>query len=193
MIEKNTNDSFMENIDKYIDNDEFLLEFIDDDGESFTVKATDYVHFADISVSIETIVDHVAGKNYQYEYFDLALAYCVIDLFTEIPVPMTTDENGEEIIDACKCFDICTRLGIIKALCETSDNAAELIAVIEKNVWRRLEYLKTMESTSGLNRVCDYAYDLLIKIDDVIDGYSNVNLKEATDVLKDTLTKLNIV
>lgn len=156
------------------------------------IEVTDYVSTGELSAAVETISDMVRLNDYTYELIDILMGYYVISLFTNIPIP-TTGDGDEEMEDYQKCYDICMRLNLIDALCETSDNITESIAFIEKNVWRRLEYTKAMKANESLMLLCDKAYEMLENLDGLLGGVDIDMLNQIADQLGDTASKLSLV
>lgn len=184
---KNT---LLENIEKYIEPKTIILSY--NDGE-FEVTATDYVAPGVLATAIENIETMVRINDYSYEIFDILMGYYTVALFTDIPVPQIKGDDGEMVDDYEKCFDMCTRLNLTDMLASESDSIAYSLAFIEKNVWRRLDYRKVMESNSSLMLLCDKAYEMLDNLDGLLGKFDIDNLNEIADTLGDFTQKLSLV
>lgn len=183
-------DTLLKNIEKYIEPKTITLSF--NDGE-FKVTVTDYVAPGILAAAIENIETMVRINDYSYELFDILMGYYTVTLFTDIPVPQRKGEDGEMVDDYEKCFDICTRLNLTDMLACESDSIAYSLAFIEKNVWRRLEYCKTMESNSALMLLCDKAYEMLENLDGLMGKFDIDNLNKIADTLGDFTQNLSLV
>lgn len=177
-------------IEKYIEPKTIEIEFED---AGFVIEATDYIAPGQLSAAIDAISTMVRINDYTYELIDILMGYYAISLFTNIPIPTTIDEAGDEVDNYEKCYDICMRLGLIEALCEASSNIAEAIAYIEKNVWRKIEYTKTIKANESLMLLCDKAYEMLENLDGVLGGVDIDMLNNIAEQLQETTDKLSLV
>lgn len=184
---KNT---LLENIEKYIEPKTITLNF--NDGE-FEVAVTDYVAPGVLAATIENIETMVRINDYSYELFDILMGYYTVTLFTDIPVPQIKGDDGEMVDDYERCFDICNRLNLTNMLACESDSIANSLAFIERNVWRKLDYRKVMESNSALMLLCDKAYEMLENLDGLLDEFNIDNLNEIADTLSDFTQNIALV
>lgn len=157
--------TLMENIESFIDVKNKDIEFKNSNSK-FNITINEHVDLDKIHDAIEMIVANVVEQNFAYDLIDILFSYHMINLFTNIPVPMQKDET--DIPDYKKCFDISLGLNLKHRLFEESHTVGEYIKMIEVNVWRKLEYKKAMRENDAFAFVCDKAYDLLEFVNDAI-------------------------
>lgn len=180
----------MEQIDKYIEGEELVLTFTSQN-DAFHVKANDYVDVETLCAVVDEIALKIKLNDFDYSLYDVALAYFVIDLFTDIPIPMV-GEGESQSPDYAKCYAMYTRMGLLDELCAVSNNIENSIAFIEKNVWRKLEYYKTMESNSALTMVCGKLYDILDGVENIVDKVADVDIKALAAELDEVSNQLAV-
>lgn len=176
----------MELIEKYIEKENVVLTFGSDD-DAFDVEVNDYVDVSTLIAVVDEIVRLIQSNDFDYSLFDVGLAYFIIDLFTDIPIPMR--EQGD-FPDYEKCYDICSRMNLIDEVCAASGNAEDAISYIEKNVWRKLEYYKAMEANRALTMVCGKLYDVLDRVGTIVDQVADVDLQALADELNEVSGKI---
>lgn len=170
-------------IETYIKDDTTTLTF-GDKSNGFTLTVNDYVDADTLASIVDDIVLKVKISDFDYYLFDILMSYYTLSLFTDIPVPtIKTDEA--EVPDYTKCYDICTRLNLVDALCDASDYIADYISFIETNVWRKLEYHKEMAANEALSMVCGKVYDLLDGLEDMVEKTRDVDLQTVMANLKE--------
>lgn len=170
-------------IETYIKDTTTTLNF-GDKSNGFTLTVTDYVDADTLASIVDDIVLKVKISDFDYYLFDILMSYYAISLFTDIPVPtIKTDET--EVPDYTKCYDICTRLNLVDALCDASEPIADYISFIETNVWRKLEYYKGMAANEALSMVCGKVYDLLDGLEDMVEKTRDVDLQTVMSNLKE--------
>lgn len=184
------NNTLIEQIDKYIKPENFEVSV--DDGDFFITVTTD-VSPSILSDVIDRIVSLIKWNDFKYELFDVLMAYYVISLFTDIPIPMKVDENGKEIADYEKCYRISCALNLTNLLCENSIIILNYIELIETNVWRKLDYLKTLQSNEALMTLCDKAYDVLSNMDALFENVDIDYLNSITQELGNVTEKLSLI
>lgn len=163
----------MENIEKYIEPRTFEIPFYLGE-EEFTVIVSDDVSTEALLTTVELITSAIESDNFEnYCWFEIFIAYSVMALFTNIPIP--TNEDGTP--DYMKCYKICTGMGLIDNICARNANIEDYIALIEKNVWRRLEYKKTVRANESLMFLCDKAYDMLEGLDEIMSKVKDVDIE----------------
>lgn len=174
----------MELIEKYIEAKEQVLSF--GSGENaFDVMVNDHVSVDTLSAAANEIARMVAENDFDYSLLDIAMSYFIIDLFTDIPIPMAGDSS-----DYVKCHDICCRMNLVDELCAVSANIENSIAYLEKNVWRKLEYLKTIEANSALTMVCGKLYDVLDSVENIVDKVAEVDMQALMEELNEVTGQL---
>lgn len=152
------------------------------------VQAHDYVDVDTLSDTVQDIVFRIEANDFRYEVFDFMMGYYVIKLFTNIPIPMMEDS-----IDYAKCYDICTRLNLINRLCEKSANIAEYISVIEKNVWRKLEYDKAMQANENMNILYGRVYNFIDNLDNTLDNLKELGFDKIASELVNVTNNLSFI
>lgn len=177
------NDTLMEKINKYIEPETVELIF-GEGSDSFVVKINSEVSSGMMSAIIERIAMMVKWNGFTYDLFDILLAYYVISLFTDIPIPTKKDKDEKTIEDYEKCYTICTSMNLIDEICHASPTIAAYIEFIEKNVWRKLEYYKTVEANEKLMALSDKAYGLLDTLEDAFDNVTPEMFSEIVEGLK---------
>ena len=170
-------------IERYIKDDTTTLNF-GDKSNGFALTVNDYVDADTLASVVDDIVLKVKISDFDYYLFDILMSYYTISLFTDIPVP-TVKTDEAEVPDYTKCYDICTRLNLIDALCGVSDYIADYISFIETNVWRKLEYHKGMAANEALSMVCGKVYDLLDGLEDMVEKTRDVDLQTVMSDLKE--------
>lgn len=173
----------MEKIDEYIKDNTCTLTF-GDGSDEFAIQVNDYVDADTLAAVVDDIAFNVRNSEFDYYLFDILMAYHVISLFTDIPIPAIKTEESETQ-DYTKCYDICARLNLINELCSASGNIEEYIEFIEKNVWRKLEYYKELAANDALMMVCGKAYELLDELEGIVEQATDVDLQTVMSELKD--------
>lgn len=177
--------NLMEKIDEYIKDDTCTLTF-GNGSDEFAIQVNDYVDADTLAAVVDDIAFNVRNSEFDYYLFDILMAYHVISLFTDIPIPtIKTEESETQTQDYTKCYDICTRLNLINELCSVSDDIEEYIEFIEKNVWRKLEYYKELAANDALMMVCGKAYELLDELEGIVEQATDVDLQTVMSELKD--------
>lgn len=167
--------TLMQHIEEYIKPENIELKF-NDGSDTFIVNINESVDPGVMSSAIENIVHMVTYNDYAYELFDILMAYYIIDLFTDIPIPSIKDEDGESAPDYARCYEICIGLNLINELCNASPIISDYVEFIEKNVWRRLEYKKSVKTNEALTLLYDKAYELLDDVENMMAKTKDVDL-----------------
>lgn len=183
-----TENELLNTIEKLIREDTFTLD-IGAGVNRIKIKVHDYVDVDDLSDAVQDIVFRVKANDFRYEVFDFMLGYHIIKLFTNIPIPMIDDEA----IDYARCYDICTRLNLIDRLCEKSNNIAAYIAVIEKNVWRKLEYDKVMATNENLNILYGRVYNFIDNLDTLLSQVEDLGFDKIASELINVTDKISFI
>ena len=183
--------TLMENIEAFIVENKKHIEF-GKGKQGFIVSINENIDIDDIHNAIETIVDQVVGQDYSYELIDILMSYYLITLFTDIPAPMVE----EDIPDYEKCLEICIKLGIKEKLFGTSPIVAEYISMIEKNIWRKLEYKKarlTLIPWESLMDGLGQFYEILDTFSDFVDQRKDFDYESLAGQINDVASKLTLV
>lgn len=191
MIDK---DTYIAAIDEYINGDKkpSVIEYTDNGNTKFVVNVKENIDYDDVYTAIVTIVDQVVNKDFEYSVIDIIMPYYLISLFTDIPTPLTSDNEP----DYQKCFDIVIGLDLEENLC-AFPIVANYISIIEKNVWRKLEYYKALKSImpfDGLISALGEFYEILDDLNDVVESQKNIDFDDILNEsknLNEQLSKLN--
>lgn len=179
-VTENKSKNLAQSIGNYINTGKKTLKYHAKGKTPFEVEINENISFNIIEASIEVVVNMITDKcfernglNFDYELMDEFLPYLFISLFTNIPVPYVEneDENEEKAVDYEMCFKIYTALDLRYRTFEVSPIVAEYMGIIEKNIWRRLEFAK--------QRVLrDKEYAALSEFYEVLDDLSDVVKKQ---------------
>lgn len=160
--------------------------------DAFNVEVNENIDLNDIHAAIETIVENVIDQDWAYDLIDILSSYYIIDLFTNIPAPMMDND----IPDYEKCLEICLKLNLKQHLCEISDIVFDYISMLERNIWRKLEYKKTLTALipweslmDGLNQF----YEVLDTLSEFAEKQKDVDIEALTGQINDVATKLQLV
>lgn len=150
---------------------------------------------------IDTIVEQVVAQGFKYSLIDIMEAYYIIALFTNIPVPTIDDktkdgEDGDIIPDYQKCYVIEKRLDLSNELMEASPVICDMIIMLERNVWRQLEYKKALLSLTPYDSMLDVMsqmYELLDDLNKYIEQYADIDVDNIADRISDISKQLSVV
>ena len=160
------------------------------DGIPFEVKED--VTLVQIDSAVDMIVKNIS-------VLDVMLPYYIMGLFTNLPIPMITDEGGDEYPDYQKCFMICTRLDLKQNLIDRSDIVRAYIEMLERNVWRQLEYEKARLTLLPFESLMDGLssfYEVMDALEEYTDKYSSEDIDKIAAQLTemaDNVTKLHLI
>lgn len=167
------------------------------DGIPFEVKED--VTLVQIDSAVDMIVKNIKEQEFKYSVLDVMLPYYIMGLFTNLPIPMITDEGGDEYPDYQKCFMICTRLDLKQNLIDRSDIVRAYIEMLERNVWRQLEYEKARLTLLPFESLMDGLssfYEVMDALEEYTDKYSSEDIDKIAAQLTemaDNVTKLHLV
>ena len=184
-------EALIKSIDTFISNNKKYIEF-GTGKKGFQVEINEDIDINDIHNAIENIVDNVIKQDYSYELIDIMLPYYIMDIFTNIPTPMVE----ENIPDYKRCLDICIGLQLKEKLFESSVVVAEYITMLEKNIWRKLEYKKarlTLIPWESLMDGLDQFYEILDTFSDFVDKQQDIDVESLASQINDVASKLTLV
>lgn len=187
--------TLMENIEERIANDDKYIT-IDDRLGRFKIKVNENVDVTDIHSAIMTIADEVENQNFAYTLIDLIEAYYIIELFTDIPVPTIKYDDGVEVPDYQKCYVISTKLQLKDRLFGTSLIVGSYIELLEKNVWRILEYKKarlTLLPYESMMDALNEFYEMMDDLGKYVENQKDIDVEALAKQIGDVATKLSIV
>lgn len=155
------------------------------DGELLLI-VNEKIVIDDIYNAINTIVDNVVEREFEYELVDLLLPYFIIDLFTDIDAPMI-EEDGEEFPDYTACYKIATMLNLEYELTQVSPLVAGYIYLMTQNIWRRLEYHKSYGSYMKQELLDALAtfYQLMDDLDDMAEQQKDIDIDKFVSQIND--------
>lgn len=182
-------DDYITAINEYINDEPKSIEYEDGGETKFVVTVNESVDYDDVYTAIVTIVDQVVNKDFEYSVIDLLLPYYLISLFTDIPVPLTEDDNT----DYQKCFVISSKLNLEENL-SAFPVIADYISIIEKNVWRKLEYYKALKSIMPFDELIGALgefYEILDELNMVVESQKDINLDDLLNESKKMNEQLN--
>lgn len=164
------------------------------DGELLLI-VNEKIDVDDIYNAINTIVENVVEREFEYELVDLLLPYFLIDLFTDIDAPMYT-EDGEEFPDYVACYKIATVLNLEYELTQVSPLVASYIYLITQNIWRRLEYHKSYGAymKKELLDALSTFYQLMDDLDEMAEQQKNIDVDKFVmqiNEISDAIQELN--
>lgn len=183
--------TLMENIEAFIVNNKKVIEF-GTGKQKFNIEINEAVDVDDIHRAIDLIVDQVIEQDYSYELIDVLMPYYLIKLFTNIPVPMLE----EDIPDYKRCLDFCINLQLKEKLFAASPVVAEYISILEKNVWRKLEYKKarlTLIPWESLMDGLGQFYEILDTFSEFVDQQKNIDVDSLASQINDVASTLSLV
>lgn len=166
-----------QNIGNYINVGKKTLKYNAKGKAPFEIEINENVPFNIIETSIKIVVDMITdkcfernGSDFDYELMDEFLPYLFISLFTNIPVPYieSEDENEERVVDYEMCFQIYTALDLRYRTFEVSPIVAEYMGIVEKNIWRRLEFAKQKVLRDKEYAALSEFYEILDDLSDVV-------------------------
>lgn len=184
-------EALMKNIDAYIADTKKKIEY-GVGKKGFVVEINEKIDINDIHNAIEVIVDNVVDQDYSYELIDILLSYYIIKLFTNIPAPMA----DEDIPDYERCLDICIKLQLKNVLFENSIVVAEYINMLEKNIWRKLEYKKarlTLIPWESLMDGLSEFYEILDTFSEFVDKQQDIDIESLAGQINEVTSKLTLV
>lgn len=179
--------TLMENIEAYMAQEKKTIDF-----ETFKVEVNEDVDVNEIHNAIEFIVNAVVEQDWSYDLIDIFESYYIISLFTNIPVPMLEDD----IPDYTKCLEICQKLDLRTVLYEASGVIFEQISMLEKNIWRKLEYHKAMLTLVPWESLMDglsQFYEVLDTLSEYVDQQKDVDIENLASQINDVASKLRLV
>ena len=138
-----------------------------DKTSAIEIAINEDVDFNDIHEAIDIIVDNVVDNDFAYELIDYMLDYYIIKLFTNIPVPMDGDSPDYE-----QCIRIAVALDLMNELGNKSDLVRYYIDVLNKNIWRKLEYRKALTSILPFNELMSALANFYEIMDAIEEGES---------------------
>jgi len=183
--------TLMESIEDFIVEDKKYIKYGTGD-DIFKVEINEDASLDDIHNAIVMIVDNVENQNFAYYLIDILEAYHILNLFTNIPVPMISDE----IPDFEKCYDICLKLQLKYYLTQTSNIVLNHISMIEQNVWRSLEYKKSLKALipyESLMAALNQFYEILDDLDKVVEAQKDIDIEVIANQLNEVTSKLSLV
>lgn len=188
------------------------------------VEISEDVDLRLIDQVIDTIVDQVVAQEFKYSLIDIMESYFIMALFTNIPIPILENTNedtdatdiaaeaertetsedvaskekpGTEYIpDYQRCYIIATKLNLKEQLAEASPVIADMIYLIEKNIWRKLEYKKSLTALIPYESMLDVMsemYSLLDDLNQYIEKYADVDIDNIATRISDVSKQLSIV
>lgn len=162
--------------------------------DRFTIEVNEDIDFNEVHNAIDNIVENVTEQDHSFEVIDLLMGYYILKLFTNIPVPVTEDENSEDGSrpDFNMCNEIVAKLGLTSRLCEASPIVAFYMDVLIKNVWRKLDYNKAILSVLPFNDLMDAIAEFYSILDELAEiPNQDENLAELKDTLNNFADKLS--
>jgi len=183
--------TLMESIEDFIVEDKKYIKYGTGD-DIFKVEINEDASLDDIHNAIVMIVDNVENQNFAYYLIDILEAYHILNLFTNIPVPMISDETP----DFEKCYDICLKLQLKYYLTQTSNIVLNHISMIEQNVWRSLEYKKSLKALipyESLMAALNQFYEILDDLDKVVEAQKDIDIEVIANQLNEVTSKLSLV
>ncbi len=140
--------------------------------EGFSFIVNEKVNFDDVYSAIATIVENVVDNDFDYELIDLLIPYYLIDLFTDIEVPMIDDD----VPDYEMCHKIAAYLNLEYELTQASNIVGQYIYMISQNVFRKLEYQKMLVvHNRELDALSDF-YSILEELDNIVEGQKDIDV-----------------
>lgn len=161
-------------------------------GEVFTIHVSEDVTPSQIHSIVESIAYQVEQQDFAYTLIDILKAYYILDLFTDIPVPMKT-EDGEEYPDYEACHTICTRLNLEEEIYEQVPLVGRYIEMLEQNVWRKLEYEKSLKPYSELSEALAEFYEILDDLNEIVENQDEESINDLLEKVNDVAKELEQV
>lgn len=165
----------MKEIESYISTEEKFIN-LGTVKEPIRIEIIEDVDVDDIHAVVESIADAIVEQDFAYTLFDILIPYHIINLFTNIETPMVAND----IPDYEACYKFCVQSNLINILAEESPVVAEYIGVIEKNIWRTLEYKKALTALIPYESLMDALnefYRILDEIDEVAEAQKDVDVE----------------
>lgn len=185
-------ENLMENIQKFVEDNKAELKY-SSGKNTFTVEIHEDVDINYIHSAIENVIENVEKQDFAYDLIDVMLPYYYISLFTDIPAPMTDEEN---VPDYEQCMKIAMKLELRERMFEASPVIGEYISMIEKNIWRKLEYKKALKSLmpwESLMDGLDQFYEILDTLGEFAEQQKDVNIEGLVSQINDVSSKLALV
>lgn len=165
----------MKEIENYISTEEKSIK-VGAGKNSIQINIIEDVEVDKLHAVVESITNAIVEQDFAYTLFDILLPYHIINLFTNIETPMVKDD----IPDYEACYKFCIKFDLVNKLAEKSSIVAECISVIEKNIWRSLEYKKALTTLipyESLMDALDEFYKILDEIDEIAESQKNVDIE----------------
>lgn len=188
--------TLMQSIENYIKTENKTMRY-GTGKDAFTIEINEKVPFEAIDRVIELVVDSVVSGNednthgFDYEIMDEIMPFLFISLFTDIPTPIIVDESGNPILDEdgetsvdyVKCLHIYTALDLRYRIFEVSPIIAEYMGIIEKNIWRRLEFIKQKQIQDKEYEAIGEFYSILDDLSGVVDAQSDITPEKVDELI----------
>lgn len=165
----------MKEIESYISTEEKFIK-VGTGKNSLRINIIEDVSVDDIHAVVESISDAIVAQDFAYTLFDILLPYHIVNLFTNIEAPMIE----EDVPDYEVCYKFCIQFDLVNKLAEVSPIVAEYIGVIEKNIWRTLEYKKALTALIPYESLMDALgefYRILDDIDKIAEAQKDVDVE----------------
>lgn len=185
-------ENLMKNIQKFVENNKTELKY-GSGKNTFTVEIHEDVDINYVHSAIENVIENVEKQDFAYDLIDVILPYYYISLFTNIPAPMTDEEN---VPDYEQCMKIAMKLELRERMFEASPVIGEYISMIEKNIWRKLEYKKALKSLmpwESLMDGLDQFYEILDTLGEFAEQQKDVDIEGLVSQINDVSSKLTLV
>jgi len=161
-------------------------------GKSFKIDVNENINIYDVDGAIDMIIHNVVEQDFKYSLIDVLESYFILKLFTNIEPPMV-DEN---IADYEKCHEIVVKLQLKEILCEESYIIADYISMIEQNVWRGLEYEKSLTALTPYESLLDALanfYEILDAMEKFAEANQDIDVEKLTKQIEDISSQISLI
>ena len=179
----------MKQIENYISTEEKFIK-LGNGKKSIQINIIEHVDVDNLHAVVESIANEIVEQEFAYTLFDILLPYHIMNLFTNIEIPMVKDD----IPDYEACYKFCIKFDLINKLIDESSIIAEYISMIEKNILRVLEYKKALTSLIPYESLMDALnefYRILDEIDKVVETQKNIDVESLISQINDISTQLS--
>lgn len=124
------------------------------DDTKLIIRYTEDVNYIELFNTIDAIIAVLNGDDdIDYTYYEPILNYNIFKLFTSLPIESLEDAMETELA-----------YGVKRNLMQESAYIAYCIELIEKSVWRQLDYYKAIHTNKKMNNFVDTLNTVLISV-----------------------------
>lgn len=155
MVKKN---DAKEKVNQITDEREFKyslkLKPLKKDKKELTINYTEDVSYIELFNAVEATVAALSEDGeINYNNYEPTITYIIFNLFTDI-----STEGMPEAMDLELTYDI------RQTLMEDSAYVAYCVELIEKSVWRQLDYIKAIHTNKKINDFVDTLHTMIVSI-----------------------------